>query len=105
MHEGCSYTYPPLPIARYSFIQLSELWSNVERKICVEVFSTVHLNMAMSRLSMRTFVKRMYTAMSILGTNSVFTGHLGKELFDAGVASQANVPDDKHITSLQHHIA
>ena len=25
MHEGCSYTYPPLPLARYSFIQLSEL--------------------------------------------------------------------------------
>ena len=24
MHEGCSYTYPPLSIARYSFIQLSE---------------------------------------------------------------------------------
>ena len=25
MCEGCSYTYPPLSIARYSFIQLSEL--------------------------------------------------------------------------------
>ena len=25
MREGCSYTYPPLPVARYSFIQLSEL--------------------------------------------------------------------------------
>ena len=25
LHEGCSYTYPPLSIARYSFIQLSEL--------------------------------------------------------------------------------
>ena len=25
MREGCSYTYPPLPIVRYSFIQLSEL--------------------------------------------------------------------------------
>ena len=25
MHEGCSYTYPPLFIAGYSFIQLSEL--------------------------------------------------------------------------------
>ena len=25
MHEGCSNTYPPLSIARYSFIQLSEL--------------------------------------------------------------------------------
>ena len=24
MREGCSYTYPPLSIARYSFIQLSE---------------------------------------------------------------------------------
>ena len=25
MREGCSYTYPPLSIARYSFIQLSQL--------------------------------------------------------------------------------
>ena len=25
MREGCLYTYAPLPIARYSFIQLSEL--------------------------------------------------------------------------------
>ena len=25
MREGCSYTYPPPSIARYSFIQLSEL--------------------------------------------------------------------------------
>ncbi|KAK2171586.1 hypothetical protein NP493_1047g00027 [Ridgeia piscesae] len=25
MREGCSYTYPPRSIARYSFIQLSEL--------------------------------------------------------------------------------
>ena len=25
MREGCSYTYPPLSTARYSFIQLSEL--------------------------------------------------------------------------------
>ena len=25
IREGCSYTYPPLSIARYSFIQLSEL--------------------------------------------------------------------------------
>ena len=25
MREGCSYTYPPLPIVRYSFVQLSEL--------------------------------------------------------------------------------
>ena len=25
MQEGCLYTYPPLSIARYSFIQLSEL--------------------------------------------------------------------------------
>ena len=25
MREGCSYTYPPLSIARYRFIQLSEL--------------------------------------------------------------------------------
>ena len=25
MRDGCSYTYPPLSIARYSFIQLSDL--------------------------------------------------------------------------------
>ena len=25
MHEGCSYKYPPLSAARYSFIELSEL--------------------------------------------------------------------------------
>ena len=25
MRKGCSYTYPPLSVARYSFIQLSEL--------------------------------------------------------------------------------
>ena len=25
MHEGCPYTYPPLSVARYSFMQLSEL--------------------------------------------------------------------------------
>ena len=25
MQEGCSYTYPPLSVARYSFMQLSEL--------------------------------------------------------------------------------
>ena len=25
MRKGCSYTYPPLSIAKYSFIQLSEL--------------------------------------------------------------------------------
>ena len=25
MHKGCSYTYPPLSITRYSFIQLSEV--------------------------------------------------------------------------------
>ena len=25
IREGCSYTYPPMSIARYSFIQLSEL--------------------------------------------------------------------------------
>jgi len=25
MREGCSYTYPPLSIAKYSFIQLNEM--------------------------------------------------------------------------------
>ena len=31
MREGCSYTYPPLSIARYSFIQLSELNCRVKK--------------------------------------------------------------------------
>ena len=33
MREGCSYKYPPLSIARYSFIQLSELEQWREQKI------------------------------------------------------------------------
>ena len=33
MHEGCSYTYPPLSIARYSFIQLSKLEQRRVKKI------------------------------------------------------------------------
>ena len=31
--EGCSYTYPPLSIARYSFIQLSELEQGRMKKL------------------------------------------------------------------------
>ena len=38
MCEGCSYTYPPLSIARYSFIQLN--WSNVEWKKLAQGFNT-----------------------------------------------------------------
>ena len=34
MREGCSYTYPPLSIVRYSFIQLSELEQCRVKKIC-----------------------------------------------------------------------
>ena len=34
MCEGCSYTYPPLSIARYSFIQLSELEQCRVKKTC-----------------------------------------------------------------------
>ena len=33
MREGCSYTYPPLSIARYSFIQLSELEQSRVKKL------------------------------------------------------------------------
>ena len=33
MREGWSYTHPPLPIARYSFIQLSELERCREKKL------------------------------------------------------------------------
>ena len=33
MREGCSYTYPPLSIARYSFIQLNELEQCSETKL------------------------------------------------------------------------
>ncbi|KAK2178784.1 hypothetical protein NP493_530g00018 [Ridgeia piscesae] len=33
MREGCSYTYPQLSIARYSFIQLSELGQCRVKKI------------------------------------------------------------------------
>ena len=34
MREGCSYTYPPLSIARYSFWFSWVNWSNVEWKTC-----------------------------------------------------------------------
>ena len=33
MREGCSYTYPPLSIARYSFIQRSELEQSRGKKL------------------------------------------------------------------------
>ena len=33
MREGCSYTYPPLAIVRYSFIQLSQLEQSRMKKI------------------------------------------------------------------------
>ena len=39
MHEGCSCTYPPLSIARYSFIQLSELVQCRVKKL-VQGFNT-----------------------------------------------------------------
>ena len=39
MREGCSYTYPPLSIARYSFIQLSELEQCRVKKLA-EAFNT-----------------------------------------------------------------
>ena len=39
MREGCSYTYPPLSIARYSFIQLSEL-EQCRVKQLVQYFNT-----------------------------------------------------------------
>ena len=34
MREGCSYTHPPLYVARYSFIQLSELEQCRVNKTC-----------------------------------------------------------------------
>ena len=39
MREGCLYTYPPLSIARYSFIQLSEL-EQCRVKKCTQGFNT-----------------------------------------------------------------
>ena len=39
MHEGCSYTYSPLSIARYSFIQLTELEQCRVKKL-VQDFNT-----------------------------------------------------------------
>ena len=39
MHEGGSYTYPPLSIARYSFIQLSE-WEQCRMKKLAKGFNT-----------------------------------------------------------------
>ena len=40
MREGCSYTYPPLSTARYSFIQLSDLEQCSVNKIAQEHHST-----------------------------------------------------------------
>ena len=40
MREGCSYTYPPLSIARYSFIQLSELLEQCRVKKLAQGFNT-----------------------------------------------------------------
>ena len=40
MCEGCSYTYPPLSIARYSFIQLSELEQCRVKQTCPR-FNTI----------------------------------------------------------------
>ena len=40
MHKGCSYTYPPLSTARYSFIQLSELEQCRVKKLA-QSFNTV----------------------------------------------------------------
>ena len=39
MREGCSYTYPPLSIDRYSFIQLSELEQHGVKKLA-QCFNT-----------------------------------------------------------------
>ena len=40
MREGYSYTYPPLSIARYSFIQLSELEQCRVKKTCPRFLTT-----------------------------------------------------------------
>ena len=42
MREGCSYTYPPLSIARYSFIQLSELEQCRVKKTCPRFLTLQH---------------------------------------------------------------
>ena len=39
MRDGCLYTYPPLSIGRYSFIQLSELEQRRVKKLA-EGFNT-----------------------------------------------------------------
>ena len=39
MREGCSYTYPPLSIARYSFLFSWVNWSNVEWKKIAQGFN------------------------------------------------------------------
>ena len=41
MHEGSLYTYPPLPIARYSLTQLSEL-EHCRMKKLPQSFNTAH---------------------------------------------------------------
>ena len=42
MREGCSYTYPPLSIARYSFIQLSDLEQCRVTKLAQGVNTAIH---------------------------------------------------------------
>ena len=52
--EGCSYTYPPLSIARYSFIQLSELEQCRVNKLA-QGFNTAAQDLNPGALSRETF--------------------------------------------------
>ena len=60
MHEDCTYTYPPLSIARYSLIQLGELeqcrveklahgYNTVAQDILVPVYLNSTSNLAVNR--------------------------------------------------------
>ena len=71
MREGCSYTYPPLSIARYSFIQLSEL-EQLRVKKLAQGFSTVaqDLNPG-SRSRDSQALARSHCALQILATYSL----------------------------------
>ena len=50
MHEDCSYTYPPLSIARHSFIQVSELEQCRGKKLS-QGFNTIAQDLNLCPLS------------------------------------------------------
>ena len=91
MREDCSYTYPPLSIARYSFIQLSELEQCRVKKL-VQGFNTAAqdsnpgsrsresealplshcalLQMVYGSMMHRTIVKHVYVCVMYIWGNS-----------------------------------